>query len=117
MAVHSVRQNGQNVYYLPRNLGLEKLKKFVKHHGQKPSDESGHKFEKMLDEEQHNFNLKVLHHLQNVASLENSIGKIDTNAGMSLIKEQYKFLILVDSSGLDVALCYAKVLLAEDSED
>ena len=52
-------------------------------------------------EEQHDFNLKVL--------------KIQ--AGMSLIKERNKFLVLADSFGWDVALCCAKELLTEDSED
>ena len=58
----------------------------VKHHGQKSSDESGHKIQKKLCEEQHNFNLKVLQHSQNVASLENSMGKDNIEAGMLLIK-------------------------------
>ena len=54
-------------------------------------DELRHKFEKKLYEEQHNFNLKVLQHLQNVASLESSKGKDEIEAGMSLIKERNKF--------------------------
>ena len=97
-------------------MGFEKLKKVIKHHGQKPSDESGHKFEKKLYEEQHHFSLKILH-LQNVASLEDSIGKVDIKAGMSLIKEQKKFLVLANSFEWNVALCYPKEPLAEDSED
>ena len=53
---------------------LEKLEKVVKHHGQRSTDDSlsGHKFEKLY-EEQHDFNLKVLRHLQNVASLDSSV--------------------------------------------
>ena len=49
--------------------------------------------------------------------LENSIGKVDIEAGMSLIKERNKFLVSADSSGWHVALCYAKEPLAEDSKD
>ena len=100
------------------DVRLEKLEKVV-HHGQKPSDESlsGHKFEKKLYEEQHDFSLKVLWHLQNVASLDSSVGKDEIEAGMSLIKERNKFLVSADSFGWDVALCYAKEPLAEDSED
>ena len=67
------------------DVRLEKLEKVVKHHGQKPSDESGHKFEKKLYEEQHDFNLKVLQRLQNVASLDSSMGRDEIEAGMSLI--------------------------------
>ena len=50
------------------DVRLEKLGKVVKRHGQKSTDDSlsGHKFEKKLYEEQHDFNLKVLRHLQNV---------------------------------------------------
>ena len=76
------------------DVGLKKLEKVVQHHGRKPSDESGHKFEKKLYEEQHNFNLTVLHHLQTVAWLENRAGNVDIEAGMSLIKEWNKFLVL-----------------------
>ena len=68
-------------------------------------------------EEQHDFTLKVPHHLQSVALLENSVGKIDIKAGMSLITERNKFLVLADSLGWDVALCHAKEPLAEDNED
>ena len=75
------------------------------------------KFEKKLYEEQHDFNLKVLRHLQNVASLDSSVVKDEIEAGMSLIKERNKFLVLADSSGWDVALCYAKEPLTEDSKD
>ena len=101
------------------DVRLEKLEKVLKHHGQKSTEDSlsGHKFEKKLYEEQHDFNLKVLRHLQNVASLDSSMGRDEIEAGMSLIKERNKFLILADSFGWDVALCYAKELLAEDSED
>ena len=101
------------------DVRLEKLEKVVKHHGQKSTNDSlsGHKFKKKLYEEQHDFNLKVLRHLQNVASLDSSVGRDDIEAGMSLINEQNKFLVLADSFGWDVALCYAKELLAEDSED
>ena len=76
-----------------------------------------YKFEKKLYEEQHDFNLKVLRHLQNVASLDSSVGRDEIEAGMSLIKERNKFLILADPFGWDVALCYAKEPLVEDSED
>ena len=43
------------------DVRLEKLEKVIKH-VQKPSDDSGHKFQKKLYEEQHEFSLKVLHH-------------------------------------------------------
>ena len=101
------------------DVRLEKLEKVVKHHGQKSIDDllSGHKFEKKLYEEQHDFNLKVLRHLQNVALLDSSVGRDEIEAGMSLIKERNKFLVLADSFGWDVTLCYAKELLAEDSDD
>ena len=89
----------------------------MKHHSQKPSDELGHKFEKKLYEEQHDFNLKVLQHLQNVALFDSSVGNDEIEAGMSLIKGRNNFLVLADSFGWDVALCYAKEPLAEDSED
>ena len=36
---------------------------------------------------------------------------------MFLIKEWNKFSVSADSFGWDVALCYAKELLAEDSKD
>ena len=61
--------------------------------------------------------MKVLRHLQNVASLDSSVGRDEIEAGMSLIKERNKFLVLADSFGCDIALCYAKEPLAEDSED
>ena len=101
------------------DVRLEKLEKVLKHHGQKSTDDSlsGHKFKKKLYEEQYDFNLKVLRHLQNVASLDSSRGRDEIEAGMSLIKERNKFLVLADSFGWDVALCYAKEPLAEDSED
>ena len=71
------------------DVRLEKLEKVVKHHGQKSTDDSlsGHTFEKKLYEEQHDFNLKVLSNLQNVASLDSSMGRDEIEAGMSLIKE------------------------------
>ena len=63
----------------------------VEHQGRKSTDDSlsGHKFEKKLYEEQHDFNLKVLRHLQNVASFDSSVpvGRDKIEAGMSLIKE------------------------------
>ena len=103
------------------DVRLEKLKKVAKNHRQKPSDESlsGHKFEKKLYEEQHDFNLKVLRHLQNVASLDSSVGIDEIEAGtcMFLIKERNKFLVLADSFEWDIALCYTGELLAEDSEN
>ena len=55
--------------------------------------------------------------MQNGFSLENSTGNVDIEAGMSLIKEWDKFLVLADSFGWDVALCYAKEPLAKDNED
>ena len=55
--------------------------------------------------------------VENVSSSQGNIGKADIEAGMSLIKEWNKFLVLADSFGWDVVLCYAKQLLAEDSED
>ena len=61
--------------------------------------------------------MKVLRHLQNVASLDSSMGRDEIEAGMSLIKARNKFLILPDAFGWDVALCCAKEPLAEDSED
>ena len=96
-----------------------RLEKVIKHHGQKSTNDSlsGHKFKKKFYEEQHDFNLKVLGHLQNLASLDSVVGKDEIEAGMSLIKERNKFLVLADSCGWDVALCYAKEPLAEDSED
>ena len=42
---------------------------------------------------------------------------VDIEADMSLIKEWNKFLVLADSFGWDIALCYTKELLAEDSQD
>ena len=51
------------------------------------------KFEKKLYDEKHHFNLNVLHHFQNVALSENSVGKVNIKAGMSLIKERKKFLV------------------------
>ena len=99
------------------DVRLEKLEKVVKLHGQKPCDESGHKFDKKLYDKQHDFNLKVLQHWQNVVSLDSSVGKDEIEARMSLIKERNKLLVLADSFGWDVTLCYAKELLAEDSED
>ena len=45
------------------------------------------------------------------------MGRDEIEAGMSLIKERNKFLILADSFRWGVALCYAKEPLAEDSED
>ena len=94
-------------------------KNWRKYHGQRSAEDSlsGHKFEKKLYEEQHDFNLKVLRHLQNVASLDSSMGRDEIEAGMSLIKAWNKFLILADAFGWDVALCYAKEPLTEDSED
>ena len=68
-------------------------------------------------EEQHDFNLKVLWHLQNVASLDSSVGRDEIESSTFLIKERNKFLVLADSFGWDVALCYAKEPLTEDSED
>ena len=70
-----------------------------------------------MHEEQQDFNWKVLRHLQNFASSENNVGKIDIEAGMSRIKEQNKFLVLADSFRRDVSLCYTKELLAKDSKD
>ena len=68
-------------------------------------------------QEQHDLNLKVLHHLQNVALLENNAGNMDIEAGMSLIKERNKFLVSADSFGWDVALSHAKEPFAKDSKD
>ena len=70
------------------DVRLEKPEKAVKHLGQTSSDDSlsSHKFEKKLYEEHHDFNLKVLRHLQNVALLDSSVGKDEIKAGMSLIK-------------------------------
>ena len=101
------------------DVRLEKLEKVVKHLGQKSSDDSlsSHKFEKKLYEEQHDFNLKVLRHLQSVASLDSSVGKDQIEAGMSLIKERNTFLVSADSFGWNVVLRYAKDPLAEDSGD
>ena len=99
------------------DVGLERLEKVIEHHGQKPRDESGHKLEEKLYEELQDFNLKVQHHLQNVASLENSNGKVDIKAGMSLTKSRNKFSVLADSFEWYVALCYAKDPLAEDSKN
>ena len=45
------------------------------------------------------------------------MGKDEIEAGMSLIKERNKFIVLADSFGWDVALCYTEEPLAEDSED
>ena len=90
------------------DVRLEKLEKVVKHHGQKPSVESGHKFEKKLHEEWHDFNLKVLQHLQNIASLDISMGKDEIETVMSLNKERNKFLVSGDSFGWDVTLCYVE---------
>ena len=59
-------------------------------------------------EEQHEFNLKVLRRLENVSSFKGNAGKADIEAGMSLIKERNKFLVLADSFVWDIALCYAK---------
>ena len=52
-------------------------------------------------EEQHDFNLKVLRHLQNVASFGSSVpvGRDKIEAAMSLIKERDTFLVLADSFG------------------
>ena len=97
------------------SVRLGKLEKVVKHHGQKPSDDS--RISEKLFEGEQDFSLKVLHHLQNVASLKSSVRKVNIEAGMSLIKERNKFLVLADSFEWDVALCYAKEPLAEDSED
>ena len=71
------------------DVRLEKLEKVVKHHGQKSTDDSlsGHKFEKKLYEEQHDFNLKVLRHLQNVASLDSSVGRDEIEAGTVKTRE------------------------------
>ena len=70
---------------------LEKLEKVVEHQGQKSTDDSlsGQKFEKKLYE-------KVLRHLQNVASFDSSVpvGRDEIEAGLSLIKERDKFLVL-----------------------
>ena len=68
------------------DVKLEKLEKVVKHHGQKSTDDSLLVREEVY-EEQHNFNLKVLRHLQNVASLDSSMGRDEIEADMSLIKE------------------------------
>ena len=68
-------------------------------------------------EEQHDFNLKVLRHLQNVALLDSSVGRDEIEAGMSLIEERNKLLVLDDSFEWDIVLCYTKQLLAEDSEN
>ena len=100
---------------------LEKLEKVVEHQGQKSTDDSrsAYKFEKKLYEEQHDLSLKVLRHLQNVSSFDSNVpvGRDKIEAGMSLIKERDKFSVLADSSGWDVALCYANEPLTEDSED
>ena len=91
---------------------LKKLEKAVEHQGQKSTDDSlsGHKFEKKFYEEQHDFNLKVLRHLQNVASFGSNVpvGRDKIEAGLSLIKERDTFLVLVDSFGWNGALCYTK---------
>ena len=55
--------------------------------------------------------------MQNVALLDSDSGKDEIEAGMSLTEERNEFLVLADSFGWDVALCYAEELLAEDSED
>ena len=74
---------------------LEKLEKVVEHQGQKSTDDSlsGHKFEKKLSEEQHDFSLKVLRHLPNVASFDSSVpvGRDKIETGMSLIKNKISF--------------------------
>ena len=54
---------------------------------------------------------------KNVASLENSVGKDDIEAGMSHIKERNSFLVLADSFEWDIALCYAKEQLSQDSDN
>ena len=45
------------------------------------------------------------------------MGKDEIEAGMSLIKERNKFLVLADSFWCDITLCYAKEPLVEDSKD
>ena len=73
MVVHSRREKVPELaesLLLPQkssDVKSEKLEKVVKRHSQKPGNESGHKFEKKLYKEQHDFNLKAPHHLQNVA--------------------------------------------------
>ena len=119
--VRSTRENGQNLYFLLKKLPkLEKLEKVVEHQGQKSTNDSlsGHKSEKKLYGEQHDFSLKVLRHLQNVALFDSSVpvGRDKIEAGMSL-RERDKFLVLADSFGWDVVLCDAKEPLAEDRED
>ena len=44
------------------------------------------------------------------------MGKDNIKAGMSLIREWNKLLVLLGSFGWDVALCSAKKLLGEDSD-
>ena len=69
------------------DASLEKLENVIKNHGQKSNNKTGQKCDKKQYEEQHEFNLKVFHHLENVASLESNVGKASIRAGMSLIKE------------------------------
>ena len=97
-------------------MRLEKLENVNRYHGQKSNHETGHRLDKKLYEEQHEFNLKVLCHFENVSSLEGNNGKADIKTCMSLIKEWNKFLVLANSFGKDVALNYSKEPLAEDSK-
>ena len=55
-------------------------------------------------EEQHDFVLKVLQHLQKVALLDSSMGRDEIEVGMSLTKERNKFLVSADSFG-GMSLC------------
>ena len=67
-------------------MRLEKLENIVRYHVHKSFRETGHRYEKKQYEEQLKFNLKVLHHLENVSFLKSNVGKEDIEAGMSLIK-------------------------------